>query len=806
MPETAAGHGVVAGRVETPEGKPMKGAPVSWVSRVGEEPQVLATVATDETGRFVFSNAAQLRRKDAAAQVTVEVPGWGVSFLQVPVEDEALVLTLSPATTLHATFVDPQGQAVPQVPVRTVFLQSERHAWLFLPRTISDRLLRRTDPTGNVTISGLPQGYQVRLAVEDDRFAQLSFEEDIYLGTGPVSETKPIRLLPAGSIQGKVTFGPTGKPAAGIRVGAGAVVGGGSWGEAVTGPDGSYQIKQLRPSVYNVALDLKGELAKSWTARAHERLTVAAGEHLAGKDLTLIPGAIIQGKVTAADNGQPVAGLGLGVYGPAHPRSGAWVGGAESGPDGTYAVRVPGGKQHLYIAMAALPGYVLPEQSGRDLTVQDGETVTVDFKLARRTTARPVQGRVVGPDGKPIADAEIVGAPVGRFGLDPAWMRSDADGRFRLSERFLAEPVALRARHEGMATTSATLVTGGEEVTLRLAKDALVSLSGRVADAEGKPMAGARVRLIQWAYDMGNEAGKATTDEQGRYAFAGLWPDLRYSVGGSADGFGESSTRTVQLGPGQSQTLDLIVLRKADRSVAGRVVDGNGDPVPGAWVLVSGNESVSRRVFADGEGRFRVDGLVDEMLSLYVRLAEELPVHKQVKAGSQDVILVLPGGEQEGARVTREQEQRFERLRGQAAPPLNAVAWVNAEPGLARELRGKVVLIDFWSIGCGPCVASLPGVQAAADQLKARGAVVIGLHDSGATPEKLREFAKEHKLTFPLAIDAPDEQKITFGKTFRTYGVQGIPSVAVIDRNSKVAYLGNFLTEALARVGALLAQ
>jgi peroxiredoxin len=305
---------------------------------------------------------------------------------------------------------------------------------------------------------------------------------------------------------------------------------------------------------------------------------------------------------------------------------------------------------------------------------------------------------------------------------------------------------------------------------------------------------------------MGTDAGKITADDQGRYAFAGLWPDLRYSIGATVEGFGENSTRAVQLGPGQSQSLDPIVLRKADRSVAGRVVDGNGDPAPGVRVQVGGNESAIRRIVTDREGRFRVDGLVDEMLSLYVFRAEGLPNHKRVQAGSLDVILVLPGGEQEEARVTREQQERFKRLRGQPAPPLNAVAWVNAAPGLARGLRGKVVLIDFWSIGCGPCVASLPGVQAAADQLKARGAIVIGLHDSGATPEKLREFAKQHKLTFPLAIDAPDEQKVTFGKTFRTYGVQGIPSVAVLDRNGKIAYLGNFLTEALARVGALLAQ
>jgi protocatechuate 3,4-dioxygenase beta subunit len=486
----------LSGRVVTPDGKPVKGATVSWVGRPDREAVVLATVVTDEAGRFVFPNAAPLRGKDAYPRFMVEAVGWGLSFREAPLDDELLEIELVPPTELRVNVLDREGKPVPDLLVRPGFFVGGRHSVLNLPQTVAERLGRRTDPQGRITIAGLPQGHQVRLAVADERFATLSYDEQIRLDAGPVTQARPVHLLPGASIRGRIAYGPTGKSAPGIRVGAQSVPES-NWGEAVTAADGSYELKQLRPGAYNVALDLQGDVARSWTAPAHELVPVAAGERLEGKDFRLIPGAIIRGKVTAADNGQPVAGLDIGVYGPAHPRSGAWVGGAKSGPDGTYAVRVPGGKQYLYIAMAALPGYVLPEQSGRDVAPQDGETLTVDFRLARGTTARPVQGRVVGPDGRSIAGAEIVGTPVGRFGPDPVWMRADAEGRFRLSERSLAEPVALRARHQAMATTSATLVTGGEEVTLRLEKDALVSLSGRVTDAEGKPLAGAQVRLTQ---------------------------------------------------------------------------------------------------------------------------------------------------------------------------------------------------------------------------------------------------------------------------------------------------------------------
>lgn len=124
---------------------------------------------------------------------------------------------------------------------------------------------------------------------------------------------------------------------------------------------------------------------------------------------------------------------------------------------------------------------------------------------------------------------------------------------------------------------------------------------------------------------------------------------------------------------------------------------------------------------------------------------------------------------------------------------------------MLRQLRGKPVLIDFWGIGCGPCVASLPGVQRAAEQFAPKGAVIIGLHAAQTSLAELKPLAQKHRLTYPLAIDAPDPQNLSFGKTFSQYTVQGIPAVAVIDRGGKVAYLGHSLSEAIGTLASLLA-
>ena len=138
---------------------------------------------------------------------------------------------------------------------------------------------------------------------------------------------------------------------------------------------------------------------------------------------------------------------------------------------------------------------------------------------------------------------------------------------------------------------------------------------------------------------------------------------------------------------------------------------------------------------------------------------------------------------------------------GQPAPAIDPLAWLDATgPIPAPDLAGRVVLVDFWGIDCGPCISQLPEVRAAAAHFAARGLVIIGLHDSSATPERVAEFARKRGLTWPLAVDRPGEG---FGATFAAYGVRSIPRAAVLDRQGRLAFLGQF-DEALVKAADLL--
>jgi len=87
-----------------------------------------------------------------------------------------------------------------------------------------------------------------------------------------------------------------------------------------------------------------------------------------------------------------------------------------------------------------------------------------------------------------------------------------------------------------------------------------------------------------------------------------------------------------------------------------------------------------------------------------------------------------------------------------------AVAWVNSKPLTPAELRGKVVLIDFWTFTCVNWQRTLPYVNAWASKYQDQGLVVIGVH----TPEfsfegdleNVRQATAQLKVAFPVAVDS----------------------------------------------------
>lgn len=86
-----------------------------------------------------------------------------------------------------------------------------------------------------------------------------------------------------------------------------------------------------------------------------------------------------------------------------------------------------------------------------------------------------------------------------------------------------------------------------------------------------------------------------------------------------------------------------------------------------------------------------------------------------------------------------------------------AVTWLNSPPLTREGLRGKVVLVDFWTYSCINCLRAIPYVRAWAEKYRDKGLVVIGVHAPEFAFEKdvdnVRRAAADLKLGYPIAID-----------------------------------------------------
>ncbi|MCB8823358.1 cytochrome c biogenesis protein DipZ [Microvirga rosea] len=120
------------------------------------------------------------------------------------------------------------------------------------------------------------------------------------------------------------------------------------------------------------------------------------------------------------------------------------------------------------------------------------------------------------------------------------------------------------------------------------------------------------------------------------------------------------------------------------------------------------------------------------------------------------------------------------------APSLNgAVEWLNSPPLTMEGLRGKVVLVDFWTYSCINCIRTMPYVRAWAEKYKDQGLVVIGVHAPEFAFEKkinnVRQAVGDFKITYPVAID--NDYKI-----WRAFENSYWPAHYLIDANGQIRY------------------
>ncbi|MDT4897124.1 MAG: hypothetical protein QOH25_2201 [Acidobacteriota bacterium] len=214
----------------------------------------------------------------------------------------------------------------------------------------------------------------------------------------------------------------------------------------------------------------------------------------------------------------------------------------------------------------------------------------------------------------------------------------------------------------------------------------------------------------------------------------------------------------------------------------------------------------SPRLYVDATEKLADILVEDKRKTDAVKLVEDAIIYTKASIGADS---------QRYALQTLQRKQKQLRLQGEIAPEITIVKWIEQAPLKISDLRGRVVLLDFWATWCGPCLAAFPHLREWQEKYKDRGLVILGItryygHGDGKelTPEEelvfLERFKKQYNLTYGVAVTDTDNNH-------RSYGVSAIPTAVLIDRQGVIRLMttgsgGGNETEISAAIEKLLEE
>jgi protocatechuate 3,4-dioxygenase beta subunit len=581
LPEPAAERAVeVRGRVLGPGGEPVAGARL-YLSGPARSEQA----RSGPDGRFRF---AAPRSEGPSVQVMAVAEGHGCDWVPVGGAGEELTLRLVKDVPVRGRILDPDGTPVAGARLTVTAVSAPKNEdlgeYVEAVRKGGDYVFASdwagplpgrpgvltTGADGRFTLAGVGRERVVRFYLEGPSLAStyldvMTRKAENITGHGRQLYGAVFDYLaePSRPIRGVVRDKDTGKPLAGMSVR--------SWSnprcQALTNQEGRYELLGLAKAPrYWLAVRPPDGLYFQRQAGVEDTPGLGA---LTG-DIDMVRGLTVRGKVMDT-HGKPVAGARV-AYQPLYPNPnvnaklpGSWVPRAEAvaGPDGSYALTVlpgpgvlgvTGPRPEAYMpawvtlqerkdffkgAVANPPHEIVLNVDGggnlRGAISQDDYNALVLLNPAEKGEAlvknvklepgQVVKGRVVGPDGRPVAGVTVFGV-VRLFGKETL---KGAEFAVRLNPRGVSRPLVFHHKGRNLGCFVKDLRGAGPgplTVTLRPCGSA----SGRVVDQDGQPVAGLRVQVTGLGLNSTAEARVAITDKDGRFRADGLVPGRAYHL------------------------------------------------------------------------------------------------------------------------------------------------------------------------------------------------------------------------------------------------------------------------------------
>jgi thiol-disulfide isomerase/thioredoxin len=129
---------------------------------------------------------------------------------------------------------------------------------------------------------------------------------------------------------------------------------------------------------------------------------------------------------------------------------------------------------------------------------------------------------------------------------------------------------------------------------------------------------------------------------------------------------------------------------------------------------------------------------------------------------------------------------------GEVAPEISAKQWINSKrPLTLAELRGKVVVVEFWATWCGPCIECIPHLNELQSKHSGENFQLLSLVAEGH--RTMDSFLAKRHVEYPIGLES---------NSLDDYGITGIPHAFVIDRTGRIVWSGHSASPEMDKVVA----